>query len=77
MEPKLRARLRGLLRRVENIYKTAEIDRNKMGVVRIEMLMNRCLKQIEAINDIATLPSDIKRAALEYSWRVYMDLQEL
>tara|TARA_R100001244_G_scaffold125624_1_gene95630 strand:+ start:87 stop:602 length:516 start_codon:yes stop_codon:yes gene_type:complete len=76
MEPKLRARLRGLLRRVENIYKTAEIDRSKMGAVRIEMIMNRCLKQIEAINDIATLPSDIKRAALEYSWRVYMDLQE-
>ena len=76
MEPKLRARLKILLSRVENVYKTAGTDKRKMGAVRIEMLMNRCLKQIEAINDIDTLPSDIKRAALEYSWRVYMDLQE-
>ena len=40
------------------------------------MAMNRCLNNIEDLKKMETLPSDIKRVALEYAWHVYMDLQE-
>ena len=38
--------------------------------------MNRCLNHLEALQKMTTLPSEIKRTALGYCWRVYMDLQE-
>ena len=65
-----------MLRAIENTYKKAGADRRNTGEVRLEMAMNRCLNHIESLNNMQTLPSEIKRVALEYAWRVYMDLQE-
>jgi len=76
LDIKLRIRVKSILRKIENSYKEAGADRRRTGEVRLEMAMNRCLKHIEDLNSMQTIPSAIKRVALEYGWRVYMDLQE-
>jgi len=76
LNPKIKARLHEILRAIENTYKKAGADRRNTGEVRLEMAMNRCLNHIESLKNMQTLPSEIKRVALEYAWRVYMDLQE-
>jgi hypothetical protein len=76
LNPKIKERLLKILRTMENIYSKIWADRKYTGEVRIEMAMNRCLNSIEDLKKMETLPSDIKRVALEYAWHVYMDLQE-
>ena len=76
MNPRIKARLVKTLKTIENTYTKVWKDRNYTGEVRIEMAMNRCLNNIEDLKSMETIPSDIKRVALEYAWHVYMDLQE-
>ena len=76
LETKIRDRLKSILRKMENIYTKAGVDKRKLGGVRIDMIMNRCLNHIEELNSLKNVPSEIKRTALEYGWRIYMDLQE-
>ena len=76
MDAREKLKLRGLLNKIENLYKQAGADRRRTGSVRVDMLLNRCLRHVEALKYMDKLPSEVKRAALEYAWHVYMDLQE-
>ena len=76
MEKRLKNRVRLILNKIENTYGEVWADKRYTGEVRLEMAMNRCLKHIESLNAMQNIPSAIKLVALEYGWRVYMNLQE-
>jgi hypothetical protein len=76
LDAREKLKLRGLLNKIENLYKQAGADRRRTGSVRVDMLLNRCIKHVETLKYMDVLPPDVKRAALEYAWHVYMDLQE-
>ena len=66
-----------LLTKVRKLQKKAIYEKSRTKSIPKEVLLNRCLKHIEAIQNLAHIKEGHRKRILDQAWTVYLQLADL